>query len=267
MAHAEVLGVWEEVFRTHTHRVLRDFIEALTLFNDLDKSDDSWKIFDVYIDDASMEIINRLGALGPASRRRIANLVSSVKADGRMMFKEAVEQARIGQRECTAGMSSSELDDRLPLGRRAAFDRDLAHALQETKNRSEPCALVMMDIDHFKLVNDTHGHPVGDEVLLGLARRVVARVSHKGRAYRYGGEEFAVILQGYSAEEAFGMAERIRKDIEREPISSKAIHVTASFGVASMPDQARDIKKLLELADAALYESKHNGRNQVRIAE
>ena len=128
----------------------------------------------------------------------------------------------------------------------------------------DPVSLVMIDLDHFKSVNDRHGHPVGDEVLLEVAGRVVRRASRKGKAYRYGGEEFALLLPGYSAEEAVGLAERIRKDLEQATLSSKSLKVTASFGVACVPDQAPDSKTLLEKADAALYAAKKGGRNRVR---
>jgi diguanylate cyclase (GGDEF)-like protein len=98
-----------------------------------------------------------------------------------------------------------------------------------------------------------------------VSEMVVKRLAHKGKAYRYGGEEISLLLPSYSAEEAAGLAERIRKDIAREPLSSKSLEVTASFGVASVPDHGTSASELLENADKALYGAKENGRNRVRI--
>ncbi len=151
------------------------------------------------------------------------------------------------------------------MNRSRAFDRDLLETVKAAKRTEEPLSLVMIDLDHFKSVNDQHGHPVGDEVLLAVAELVIKCVGRKGRAYRYGGEEFALLLPNYSVEEAVCLAERIRKDIEGAVVSSQHLNVTASFGVACVPENASDPKTVLEKADAALYEAKNLGRNCVRV--
>jgi diguanylate cyclase (GGDEF)-like protein len=230
------------------------------------RAGDAWDLYEDYLREASDDMLNRLPQSGPAHRKRAAEHVSKLEAEGRREFERAVEQLERESDGTESGaFGSAELDDRLPLGRRAAFDRDLAGAVREAKRTNRPCALIMADIDHFKNVNDRHGHPVGDEVLIAVAERLVERIGHRGKAYRYGGEEFAVLLPGYSAEEAYGMAERLRKDIEREPVSSKALCVTASFGTVSVPEEATDARQLLKRADAALYKAKRAGRNRVRI--
>jgi diguanylate cyclase (GGDEF)-like protein len=162
--------------------------------------------------------------------------------------------------------SSGDLDDRLPVRKRGVFDQDLVELVKRAVHEQEPLSLTLIDIDHFKRVNDLHGHPVGDEVLLGIAKCIVKRLAHKGRAYRYGGEEFAIILPTYSAEEAVGLAERLRKDIEEMQIGTKELRVTASFGIACLPEDAKDPASLLKSADTALYTAKKTGRNRVKLS-
>jgi diguanylate cyclase (GGDEF)-like protein len=162
--------------------------------------------------------------------------------------------------------TSAEHDDRLPLFRRRVFDRDLTDMLTAAKHSDEPLSLVMIDLDRFKEVNDTHGHPVGDEVLHEASQRLVTHVGAKGRLYRFGGEEIALLLSNYSTQEALALAERLRQVLERQPMSSRALKVTASLGVATYPEHAATGQLLLEKADGALLEAKELGRNLVRLS-
>jgi diguanylate cyclase (GGDEF)-like protein len=158
------------------------------------------------------------------------------------------------------------MDSRLQLFRREAFDRDLADGAASALQTGEPLALIMIDLDRFKSINDQHGHPVGDEVLESVAGWVRQVVGAKGVSYRYGGEELCVLLVNYTADEGAALAERIRRQIEQAPLSSKQLQVTASFGVAELPGQARTATELVEKADQALYQAKNLGRNLVRIS-
>ncbi len=265
-ARSEVLTKFGQAYQAYLRQVLRDYVEALVLFDGFEPPEDAWQVFESHAADAVDRMLKRMPHIGPQERKRLSNQVSGVNAEIRATFETAAQKHRKALQQAeTDALAESELDDRLPLGRRAAFDRDLSLAVEDASRQSEPCAMIMMDIDHFKAVNDTHGHPVGDEVLLGVAQRLVDRVGPRGRAYRYGGEEFAVLLPGYSAEEAFGLAERIRKDIEREPLSTKKLSITASFGTVSVPEEAANAAQLLKRTDNALYEAKESGRNQVRI--
>ncbi len=161
--------------------------------------------------------------------------------------------------------SVQEMDDRLPLYRRKFFDAELESSVKEALNNGFPLALVMVDVDKFSEVNNTHGHPTGDEVLLAISATIANRVRGKGKAYRYGGEEIAIILPNYLRIEAAALAESIRMELEQTQISEKKLNVTASFGVATAPKDARGGKELLELADAALRSAKNLGRNLVRV--
>jgi len=229
---------------------------------------------DSYVDRASAQVTDALSRGGsggspvtPAEQRQVLNVRSRSKSRSRAEVAreiEAVQERR--KRRAVGEVAKDDLDDRLPLQRRGAFDRDLTALVSEARRDGTAVSLVMIDVDHFKKVNDEHGHPVGDEVLLELARRVAARVAHKGRAYRYGGEELALLLPGYSADEAAGLAERLRKDVAAAAMSRKAVAVTASFGVACVPEHAADPSAVLAGADAALYAAKRDGRDCVRVA-
>jgi diguanylate cyclase (GGDEF)-like protein len=155
-------------------------------------------------------------------------------------------------------------DDLTQLLSRGAFDRALQEGVLETRHNSEPFSLVLGDIDHFKRVNDTSGHPVGDAVLCGVADRLTRVTGGKGRVFRYGGEEIAIILKNHSANEAIAVAERCRREIEAAPIAGVAISM--SFGVACLPEHARDARELVAAADRALYDAKECGRNLVRLS-
>jgi diguanylate cyclase (GGDEF)-like protein len=120
---------------------------------------------------------------------------------------------------------------------------------------------VMADIDHFKKINDRHGHPVGDAVLREVASRLLRVVEGKGLAFRYGGEEYAVILPNHSLDEALAVAERVRTAVEAE--QAAGVSVTSSYGVAIVPSHASTVDTWLKAADDALYDAKRLGRNLV----
>lgn len=158
----------------------------------------------------------------------------------------------------------TEVDELTGLLRRGAFDRSLTNCISEPP--SEPITLIMADIDKFKSINDTHGHPCGDEILKGVAAIIIQVVGAKGRCYRYGGEEISILLNNYTADEGASLAERIRLRIESSALGSRQLAVTTSLGVAEIPTHARTSTDLLKAADAALYEAKNLGRNLVRIS-
>jgi diguanylate cyclase (GGDEF)-like protein len=275
MARGLLVSAWADAFELHCRQVLSDLIGLMRTFSALSSAEGIYEKLDAHLDAAADQLVQGLcessfGGVGsvPTEQRRVANMVSGVKRDARAAWDQELElAARVGALASSLESSAEDLDDRLPLNRRGAFDRDLPEMVEAAEKAEELLSLVMIDIDHFKAVNDQHGHPVGDEVLVEVADLVVCRASRKGKAYRYGGEEFALLLPTYSAEEAVGLAERIRKDISADVLSSKRLSITASFGVACLPVQASDAKNLLELADAALYRAKHGGRNQVQSAE
>jgi diguanylate cyclase (GGDEF)-like protein len=265
MARVAVVAARAEELEAHGREVLQGM---LTMFRVLRaRPETAWALqqYAAHVDGlVALEGQSLPGGATAAERNRLANAAAALKVRAR----ERMTQELAGDdQERFASGAPAELDDRLPLRRRGAFDHDLADQCERARRRSQPLALVMIDIDHFKRVNDEHGHPIGDEVLLAVAQRVVQRVGEKGMAYRYGGEEFVLLLPGYSAEEAVGLAERIRKDIRDGAVSSRGLGVTASFGVAAAPAHGHEPLALLERADAALYKAKHGGRDQVRAVD
>ena len=136
--------------------------------------------------------------------------------------------------------------------------------------RENSCTAVMMcDIDHFKLVNDQYGHATGDEVLREVARRLQRSVRSYDMVGRYGGEEFLVVLNRCEPASAPGRAENLRASVSTRPIhsSGKTLPITISVGLALSTDyRGRDADEIIRKADAALYAAKEAGRNCVRIA-
>jgi diguanylate cyclase (GGDEF)-like protein len=139
--------------------------------------------------------------------------------------------------------------------------RDLIEA---SRRYGEPLSLIMVDVDHFKKVNDTHGHQAGDQVLKGVAEILKKRV-RGGMAFRYGGEEMAVLLPKSESAAAAQVAERLRAAIDARKIGG--VKVTASFGVAGLDGAMAGWEALVERADRALYRAKESGRNRVVAAE
>ena len=148
---------------------------------------------------------------------------------------------------------------------RRSFDGTAQRRLRiDARNRQQASAL-MIDIDAFKPINDSHGHAIGDEVLQAISNRLLAGVSTSDIVGRYGGEEFAVLLPTTSLSRASLVAERLRMHIEEEPImtSAGAISVTVSIGVAEQAGHDESLDSLLHRADLALLEAKRSGRNRV----
>lgn len=128
--------------------------------------------------------------------------------------------------------------------------------------------VVLADLDHFKYVNDQHGHLVGDAVLQELARRMRAAVRPYDLVGRYGGEEFLIVVPSSDVRGTMGLAERIRKSVEERPVKTEAgeIHMTISLGVAvADPVVPLDAQALLQVADDALYRAKDRGRNRCEL--
>lgn len=147
--------------------------------------------------------------------------------------------------------------------RRRLFE--LGHIeFERARNNMFHLSAVMIDIDHFKRVNDTYGHAAGDQVMRILAQRCQHEIRKADIFGRYGGEEFTIILPYTLASDAFNLAERLRARISQEPFETErgAIPITISLGVASLMDEIPDIASLIDLADTALLVAKNSGRNQ-----
>ena len=149
------------------------------------------------------------------------------------------------------------------IANRRTFEANLEREMARAVRSGEPVSLVMLDLDHFKVLNDTWGHQMGDEVLRQVAVALQAGSREFDTIARYGGEEFAVILPGCDPEAALASAERIHR-LVREGVTCAP--VTVSLGVATAPEQAGTAQALVKAADDALYQAKRAGRNTVRSA-
>ena len=153
------------------------------------------------------------------------------------------------------------------LHNRRYMSRHLDTLLANAKKNARPLTFVIMDIDFFKHVNDTHGHDIGDEVLKEFASRISANVRGIDLACRYGGEEFVVVMPDTDMSFAYNIAERLRQSIETTPIDiSRApgkLNITISIGIATAEGKDDTAEQLLHRADQALYRAKRSGRNKV----
>ena len=184
------------------------------------------------------------------------------------LFNSAVKSLRL-----EAATLKRELDDLLshidPLtgvnGRTLLLTalREL-HAM--VKRNVMPCSVVMMDLDHFKAINDTYGHQAGDSVLIACAQYVTQHLRPYDKIFRFGGEEFVITLQNASSEVALGAVNHLREGLANMPVhyNDMLIGVTASFGVAPL-DSDQSVEQTLDHADQALYAAKSEGRNWAKI--
>lgn len=147
-----------------------------------------------------------------------------------------------------------------------SFDDFYNKTFTNAVNNNQAFSLLIIDIDHFKKVNDTYGHPSGDEILRQLADILVKCCRSNDFVSRNGGEEFTVLLPNCPSEKALLIAERLRKEVENHQFSmptGKQLKITVSIGLASYPNMQGDHENLYKNADTALYEAKNHGRNMV----
>lgn len=164
----------------------------------------------------------------------------------------------------------SVMDGLTGLHNRRFLDATLRREVARAVRHRTPLAVVMIDIDHFKQVNDSYGHEAGDLVLRAVGQLVQRQIRASDVACRFGGEELTVVLPGSSAENAAMRAETLRRALQTialEHAGRILPPVTASFGVAAYPDHGGDADALLRAADAALYAAKRAGRDRVQVAE
>jgi len=165
-------------------------------------------------------------------------------------------------------------DELTGLANRRALEQMLADEVTRSVRHGHSLAILMVDVDHFKRINDTYGHRSGDQVLRELARLLSEKLRSIDKAARYGGEELFVMMPETPVAEAERVAERVRSAVEGHTFSVDPeddeppipLRLTVSLGVAGLPESARTLEALVEVADRALYDAKHQGRNRVVVA-
>jgi diguanylate cyclase (GGDEF)-like protein len=191
-------------------------------------------------------------------------LVARVKA-----IVTRAERARIASERLRAAEQHATIDPLTGLYNRRNFERVLHEAASRARRHKAPCAVVMLDIDHFKSINDTLGHTEGDRVLVLIAEVIRQSLRGEDHAFRYGGEEFALLLPGADRHNATIAIERMRTALARRPHLAKSgvtRAITFSAGVAAV-DTSTDFTEsgVVDAADRALYRAKHAGRNRTEV--
>lgn len=161
--------------------------------------------------------------------------------------------------------ADADLDSLTGLANRRRFRVALAREVERWRRYRVPCALLMLDIDHLKRINDQFGHPMGDVVIRQIAQTLKDVSRDNDTAARLGGEEFALLLAGVDVEKAAAAAERLRTVLSGQRVDGVGV-VTVSMGVAGCPESATSERTLYSASDSALYVSKNSGRDRVSVA-
>lgn len=163
----------------------------------------------------------------------------------------------------------STIDSMTKVYNRKAWHDQLVERCEASNRSKSHITVLLLDLDHFKNINDTYGHQTGDEVIKSFAKVCQKNVRSYDSVGRLGGEEFGILLPKTSVSEALSIAQRILKDMQNQLFQAegKTFHVTVSIGLSQCTPEVRDETELFKRADDALYQAKENGRNQVRLAD
>ncbi len=207
-----------------------------------------------------MHEFGRFLALKSAEGKRIPAVEYDAFSEKVQKFNEQARRIREAFRRAL-----SELDPLTGLHNRQIMMTSLERERERAVRTGAPCSLVLADIDHFKSVNDTYGHAAGDFVLRTVAGRLLANLRPYDEIFRYGGEEFLVVLPGAQKSAASEVVERLRLSLSEAPVvlsDNTSLPLTASFGICLIREDTA-LKQTIEHADRALYVAKNGGRNQL----
>jgi len=198
------------------------------------------------------------------------NMVPLFDENGTLTYYAAIERDLTEHKKLQSHLESmATIDSLTGLANRQAFMQRAKNEFNRARRYARPLTVVMIDIDHFKAINDRYGHAAGDEVLRQAADICQSSLRGSDLMGRVGGEEFVLLLPDTPHTNAYHVAERMRVHLYETPIeleNGTTLNITASFGVASMNEDDSDFNAVLERADEAMYHAKHDGRNQVKSA-
>lgn len=223
--------------------------------------------------EASMEDIQTAGSIEDilALKEGIINEIGKVRLNSQAIKSELNEYKKTTQ-SLSSKLEETEakalVDSLTNVLNRNAYNMKITQMIREFSQTKDHFCLLVLDIDNFKKFNDTYGHKAGDRVLRSVAASVQDSLRASDLVFRYGGEEFVVILNSIQSDMAFKLAEKIRKGVEKEYFVDKdqKLKVTISLGVACVKEDESELE-LFERADKAMYVAKRKGRNQVEVAE
>ena len=208
-------------------------------------------------EDASLELRKATLAAGAFDYFQIPQEIELLAARAKQLIviRQSIDRLR----------SEADIDHLTGLANRRRFRAALAREVERFRRYGTPCALLLLDIDYMKSINDEHGHPFGDIVIRHIAQRLTQVSRDTDTAARLGGEEFALLLAGIEADKAESAAHRLLGILSGELIEGVR-RVTVSIGLAGCPAHANSERALYAASDAALYVAKNEGRNRVAIA-
>ncbi len=256
-----------ECERSTTLKVLSSLLSATERLKQ-DVTDRNTEIRQVEVSISEMELDEELGEVQQALLHQVSAVL---EANSRLeddlvytrlqMREQAIEidkERQASRTDCLSGVAN-----------RKGFAEKMALMVAEAKHENHPLALVLVDVDHFKWINDTHGHQAGDRVVAQVGKFFHDNLTEDDFVSRYGGDEFALLIPQRSLSDAVAICERIRVEITRVNFGTNAgqeVAVTFSIGVALL-EEDEPAEDLFERADKALYGAKNNGRNKVYFIE
>lgn len=196
----------------------------------------------------------RLTEMSQYEKHGLQNIIDSRTAELSRLNKKLAEKVAEAELNATTDYLTS-------LTNRFSFEQRLGSEIARVERFKEPLSLIVLDLDNFKLINDRHGHPTGDEVLISVGKVLLSNVRQIDVASRWGGDEFALLLPNTSLDQAFSVAEKLRAAIN-SALKQLKHDTSASFGVVELEKGESQIN-LIRRADNALYASKNSGRNKV----
>lgn len=244
-------------FRTHSNVISTEYID---LCQECHKQDDFYVCIPFSINDDYSIVLN-IAAKDESDVSKINAITPSIKN-----YLEAAKPV-IESRILTAKLRDTSLRDGMTgLYNRRFLEEFIDQVISQANRKDETYTVLMLDVDFFKMVNDTYGHDIGDKVIVELANVLKVNIREADLAIRYGGEEFLILLHNATNEGALNVAEKIHKSFGRLSFdvgAGESIKKTISIGIAKYPDDADSIWKTIKFADTALYEAKNTGRNKI----